>query len=137
MGERTKGRLAMAVKILLARGTSRADFVAEGEMLLHIRGKVDAVRELEARGVPLTLADRGSRHVAYVYGTGEEADLSAVDPGLPAEPAFLLVVEPLAQTAAAALLRPGVALPVLLRAAHEIALALAFMVEHRVVVRLH
>ena len=79
----SKEGIDVAVKVLIAHSTPRESFQAESEMLLHLRGKVDAVRELEARGVALTLADRGARHVAYVYGVGEEADLSAVDPGLP------------------------------------------------------
>lgn len=134
VGRRTKGGIPMAVKVMLAKGTSRQDFQAEGEMLLHIRGKVDAVRELYARGVALTLADRGAHHVAYVYGTGEEADLSSVDAGLPAEPAFLLAVEPLERTLTEGL-RPDAEIAALLRAAHEIALALAFLAQHGTVVR--
>ncbi len=135
VGTRTKDGVAMAVKALL--GFGRESFQAEFENLLALRGKVDEVRALEASGIALSVADTGARHVAYVYGSGDEPDLSKLDPALPRVPASLIVVEPLMLTLTQAFLRPGAPLaPVisLYRAVHEIALALAFTAKHRIVV---
>ncbi len=137
VGVRTKGNHAMAIKVIDAQHTSHDTFIAEATVLNWVREKVEVVRELHSRGVPLTLADRGAQHIVYVYGTGVEELLSAVDAGLPQKRAFLLVVEPLKITLTDAFLRPGVQqqpIAVLLRMAHEIALALAFLAHHRVVV---
>lgn len=129
-----------AVKVLLGRGGREDDreaFLREAENLLRLRNAADAVRLLEERGHPLELADEGAGHVAYAYGTGEEPDLSALDPALPPGPAFLIAVEPLAETLTERLRRaPGGLLPLqeALRAAHEIALGLAFRAKHGVVV---
>ena len=133
------GTLA-AVKLLLGRGDraeARESFLRETENLLRLRTAADAVRLLDERGHPLELADAGASHVAYAYGTGEEADLSALDPALPPGPAFLIAVEPLAETLTERLRRaPGGLLPLreTLRAAREIALGLAFLAKHGVVV---
>lgn len=137
VGSARASGMPMAVKVLMTKGTSREKFHAEAEMLLHLRGKIDTVKELAARGIELSLADCGARHLAYVYGTGEEANLANVDAGLPNEPAFLIAVDPHPTSLSSALLnREGPAPPFLslARAAHEVALALAFMAQHRLVV---
>jgi len=130
----------IAIKVLLGR-SDRADdreaFLRETENLLRLRNAADAVRLLDERGHPQELADAGAGHVAYAYGTGEEADLAAVDPALPSGPAFLIAVEPLAETLTERLRRAsGGLLPLreALRAAREIALGLAFLAKHGVVV---
>ena len=131
-----------AVKLLLGAGgdldTNRAAFLQEANNLLKLRGDVDVVRELEARGSILTLEDSGALHVAYVYGAGEEQDLAAINPSLPPGPAFLLAVEPLSETLTQRMRRSPdgrLPLPDALHAAYEIALGLAFLAKHGIVVR--
>lgn len=124
-----------AVKVLL--DTDRDAFLRESENLLRLRAAADAVRVKEEHGVPLELADMGAGHVAYVYGTGEEQDLAVVNSALPHGPAFLIAVEPLAETLTERMRRvPRGLLPLseALRAGHEIALGLAFLAKHGVVV---
>ena len=132
------GGISVAVKLLLERGTAKESFHSESDMLLLLRGKIDATRELEDHGVPLSLADRGAHHIAYVYGVGDEPDLSALDPHLPKEKAFIVVVEPLARTLEEVLLQtPAASVHDLLRAANGVALGLAFLAKHGVVVCWH
>lgn len=87
-----------------------------------------------------------------MYGTGYESSLARLDAGLPPVGAFLICLEPLKQTLADFLLRPAEApdraigapaspaqrhvVSVLIRIACEVALALAFLEQHSVVVRL-
>ena len=131
----------VAVKVLLAgpdSGTDRDGFLRESENLLLLRNQSDIVRTKNECGNTITLEETGALHVAYAYGTGEEEDLSAVDAALPRGPAFLIAVEPLAETLTQRMRRaPGGLLPIVevLRAAHEIALGLAFIGKHNVVVR--
>lgn len=125
----------VAVKILSESGTARVHFQSEADVLLCLRTHVDAVRQLGARGVSLGLDEAGGRHVAYALGTGEEPDLAALDRRLPPGRAFLIAVEPLAQTLEESVLLRGAPLGELLRVAHEIACALAFLARCNIVVR--
>lgn len=127
----------VAIKVIASTVTTREGFQDEAQMLLHLRMKADIVLELEARGAALSPADMGARHITYIYGVGEESDLKVINVDLPRGPHFLIVMEPLSETLADAFLEPALPPPVLrlLRAAHEIALGLAFMAQHGVVVR--
>ena len=127
----------VAVKILLESGTAREHFQSEADVLLALRSQVDAVRQLGARGVSLGLDEVGAHHVAYAYGTGEEPDLAAKDSRLTRGRAFLLAMEPLAQTLGDYFFRrdaPSSPVAELLCAAFEIACALAFLARCNIVV---
>lgn len=127
----------VAVKILLESGTARKHFQSEVDVLLSLRAQVDAVRQLGARGISLGLDEIGAHNVAYAYGTGEEADLAAQDSRLPRGRAFLLALEPLAQTLDEYFFRrggPRAPLAQILCAAFEISCALAFLARCNVVV---
>lgn len=145
VGVDTTDDVRKAIKVVCMKdctATSRADFQSEAEILIHLRKKVDIARMFEeaSSGGQLSFAERGARHVAYVYGTGEEPDLSAIDGSLPAIPAFLIVMEPLERTLTSAFLNvedieapPPQPLEVVVRVARELALALAFASHHGVV----
>ena len=145
IGVMTHSGVPAAIKVLLnsgvGGGTGRDAFLREAQNLLQLRGAVDTVRALEERDVALSLEDAGARHVAYVYGTGEERDLAAVHAALPHVPAFLISMEPLAETLTQLLQRVAATgdgrmpLAEALRIAHEVALGLAFLGKHGVVVR--
>lgn len=127
----------VAIKILLETGTARGNFQSEADLLLSLRSQVDLVRQLRVRGVPLGLDEIGAHHVAYALGTGEEPDLAALDRRLPHGRAFILAIEPLAQTVEEMLKRvgtPRLPLAELLRVAHETACALAFLARCNIVV---
>lgn len=128
----------VAVKVLLASRTDKQAFNREVQTLLHIRCQCDIVRAFIKRGVPLLPSELGARHVAYVIGAGEEADLQTIHPTFFPGPAYLVFVEPLMETLATRLLRTlhhRLPLREVLRIAHEVALGLAFLAQHRVVVR--
>ena len=133
----------VAIKVLLGaaaaghQGTDRSEFMRESENLLRIRQDVDNVHTKAAYGGVLSPEDTGARHIVYCYGTGEERDLSAIHPALPPGPAFLIAIEPLEETLAQRMEHyPGGRLPIaaIIRAAHEIALGLAFIAKNGVVV---
>ena len=130
----------VAVKVMLSDGVSREEALEERNLLLRLRFAADAACNLEAAGAPLLTADRGARHVAYIYGVGHEPSLQALDPVLPAGDAFLIALEPLEQTLKAFVKRCAASgappeLDVLIRIARDLALALAFAEQQRVVVR--
>ena len=117
---------------------ARGAFYDEARMLLHIRNKVDFVRELEARSGGwklLTIADQGARHVAYAFGTGLLENLEELSVlGIPGKTAFVIVSEPLSQTLSSFVCSLERPVEELMRVAYEISLALAFMAHHGVVV---
>ena len=134
----------MAVKVILTTAMSREEWLAETYLLLRLRGAVDAARMCEAAGAPLVLADRGARHVAYTYCIGHEESLATLDEALPRVGAFLIALEPLEETLTSFIARrrtsPGtpvtaIAIEELLRISRDIALALAFLEQNRIVVR--
>ena len=129
--------LPVAVKVLLADGVTCEEALEERNLLSSLRIAADAACTLEAAGAPLLLAERGACHVAYVYGVGHEPSLQAHDASLPAVDAILIALEPLDQTLKA-FLKSCVASPpevdTLLRIARDLALALAFAEQNRVVV---
>ena len=127
----------MAVKVLIA--SRREDHAAEVEILSFLREQIKVALGSEDRGVRRRLEDLGARHVVYVFGMGEEPDLANVAPGLQPGPARLLAVEPLDRTLTEAFLQhrvpplPPPPISTLLRVAHEVALALAFLAHRNVV----
>lgn len=135
---RHKDNFDVAVKVLVASGTSRKVFNAEVEKLIIVRSQVDIIRELAKRSIALTPGQRGAFHVAYLYGTGEEECLSDFDGNLPVEKAFLITVEPLVATLEQAfiLTPPAPPLRTLLRVAHDVGKGLAFLSSLGIVVRL-
>lgn len=143
VGSMARSRTPVALKVLLASNpggisTDREAFIVEAEMLNHLRSEADIVRTRDECGVPLSIDDRGALHIAYAYGAGEEEELTAVNASLPPGPAFLLAVEPLKETLTARICRAPagrLAIADVLRTLHGIALGLAFLGKHRVVVR--
>ena len=130
----------VAVKVMLSDGVSHEEALEERNLLLRLRFAADAACNLEAAGAPLLTSDRGARHVAYIYGVGHEPSLQALDPALPAGGAFLIALEPLEQTLKAFIKRCAASgappeLDVFIRIARDLALALAFAEQQRVVVR--
>lgn len=126
----------VAIKILPESGTARVQFQSEADVMICLRNHVDAVRELRARNVTLGLDDAGARHVVYAIGAGEEPDLAALDSRLPPGRAVFLAVESLARTLEESVLLCGAPLGELVRVAHEIACALAFLARCNIVVRI-
>ena len=126
----------IAIKVMPSDGVSREEALEERNLLLRLRLAADAARTLEAAGAPLLPAERGAQHVAYLYGMGHEPSLQALDATLPAVDAFLIALEPLEQTLKTFLLHtPPAEVDTLLRIARDLALALAFSEQQRVVVR--
>lgn len=129
----------VAVKILIpGRGTDRAAFMNESEILLRLYTAIGYVRSRRGLGFGISLEDTGASHVAYCYGIGEDPNLSAVHPALPPHPAFLIAVEPLTVTLTQRISSAtNGLLPItdVLRVAFEISLGLAFLGKHSVVVR--
>ena len=128
------GGMNISIKVLRRREL----FLVEAEMLLFLRGKIDSVLELQSRGISPSISDIGARNITYAYGTGYEADLSAVSLSLPAEEAYTIAMRPLKSTLTDAYLSHNSVKPSikrLLLIAHDIALALAFLSHHGIVVR--
>lgn len=128
------GGMNISMKLL----RRREFFLVEAEMLLFLRGKIDSVLELQSRGIAPSIADIGARNISYVYGTGYEADLSAVGSSLPSEEAYTIAMRPLKCTLTEAYLSHNSVVPSikrLLLIAHDIALALAFLSHRGIVVR--
>ena len=130
-----KSQIPVAVKVIfVTERTEREQFLIELEALLQLARYIDASRNLEEDGMQLSPEQAGALHVAYMYGAGEEENLSRVDPGLHNGPAFLIAVEPLTQTLAQRLRHgPPLLLVDVLRIARDIASGLAFMSKHGVV----
>lgn len=128
----------IAIKVMLSDGVSREEVEEERNLLLRLRLAVDAAHTLDAAGAPLLPTERGAQHVAYLYGMGHEPSLQTLDATLPALDAFFIALEPLEQTLKA-FIRGFAASPpevdTLLRIARDLALALAFSEQQRVVVR--
>ena len=126
----------VAIKVLRYDGMPREEALEERDLLLRLRLAVDSARTLKAANARLLPAERGAQHVAYMYGVGHEPSLQALDPSLPPVGAFLIALEPLEETLTSFIKRsPPPHIDVLIRIARDIALALAFSEQQRVVVR--
>lgn len=126
------------VEVMPSDGVSHAEVLDDRNLRLRRRLAADAAHTLDAAGAHLHPAERGARHVAYMYGVGHEPSLQALDPALPAVGAFLIALEPLEQTLKAFIKSSAAALlevDTLLRIAHGLSLALGFLEQQRVVVR--
>lgn len=138
VGIHRDSRKRMALKLLQSDFAS-FDVCSEVDILIRIRQRVDSVFHSGIR----RLADQGALHVLRVYGVGmtTREETAALRTGLCSDPYMryaFIVSEPLARTLADVInsCAPDHVFPLefLLRFAHQLALALAFLAQHFILV---
>ena len=111
---------------------SRDYFAALTEVVMHVRSKVDAVKD---RATNSSIVEAGANTVAHVYGVGDKMDAPMTS--VNALSSFVVVTEPV-ERVLSEMLRPDAPLAdmqSILLIASDLARALAFLARNEVVVR--